>query len=339
MTNVNNINFAENHNSIKSVNEQKATKLHAQKNEDENRKRAYSYMIGATALASVIAIGIAGRNGKLGDKIQKILGGTPKKLLTQKHTPRESAKDALTKLYDKVIEKAKKDGNTKRVDIFEKCKNDIGTLDEKTLYGNLLEALYKDLRLGEYPARDLITKNIENITSKETNLIKVKNQNGWHYRIPVGRKSAKTLERVSINAKADENLIKELDDLFASGRVKGYYKTPDTSLNWLERHDPITIYLDEKATQKTLDEVKAVCEKYVRSKEDVLVGNKFASGMALQKSPDEQDIQAILEQAKNIDDVLEQVLRVQFTDNKSGKLITSAGYMDSAKKLLDLIKM
>lgn len=67
-------------------------------------------------------------------------------------------------------------------------------------------------------------------------------------------------------------------------------------------------------------------------------GKKFASGMALQKSPDEQDIKAILQEAKNVDSTLEYVLRTQFTDNASGKLITSAGYMDSAKKMIDLMK-
>lgn len=241
-------------------------------------------------------------------------------------------------MYDKVINKAQKDGNTKRVAIFEQCKNNISSLDAQTTYTNLLDALYKDLRLGEYPASSLVTKNIEDITSKGNKFIKVKNQNGWHYRMPIGRKSAKSVDRISVNALADEKLIKNLDDLFASGKVKGYYKTPDASLNWLERHDPITIYLDEKADTKTLEAVKTACEKYIRSSEDVLSGRKFASGMALQKSPDEQDIKAILQEAKNVDSTLEYVLRTQFTDNASGKLITSAGYMDSAKKMIDLMK-
>lgn len=306
---------------------------------EDTKDHTTAYMVGATMLASVVALGILGRKGKLGAKIQKALGGKAKNLPTEELTPQKNAKKALEQLYDKVITKAKNDGNTKRVSIFEQAKNNINTLDEKTTYGNLLDALYKDLRLGEYPTSTLITKNIENITSKGTNLIRVKNENGWHYRMPVGRKSGKTVDRISVNALADENLIKALDDLFASGKVKGYYKTPDTSLNWLERHDPITIYLDEKATPKTLDEVKKVCEKYIRSKEDVLSGNKFASGMALQKSPNEQDIEAVLMQAKNIDEALEHVLRAQFTDTKTGKLITSAGYMDSAKKLIDLVKI
>ena len=54
--------------------------------------------------------------------------------------------------------------------------------------------------------------------------------------------------------------------------------------------------------------------------------------MALQKSPEEKDIKAVLEQDKDIDPILEDVLRKQFTDTKSGKLITSAGYMDSVEK-------
>ena len=39
----------------------------------------------------------------------------------------------------------------------------------------------------------------------------------------------------------------------------------------------------------------------LRSSEDVLSGKKFASGMALQKSPDEQDIKAILPNISNIE--------------------------------------
>ena len=328
---------------------------------DKKKKQAAAYMIGATALASVVAFGILGRRGTFGTKIQKFLGGTPKKPpespkppkaenkpkspATQAPQPKnlgmtqlDKAKNALDNLYEKVITKAKKDGNIKRADIFKQCKDNINSLDSQTVYGNLLEALYKDLRLGEYPTTSLITKNIEKITAKETALIKVKNQNGWHYRIPKNRHSSKSVDRVSVNALADEKLIQSLDDLFASGKVKGYYKTPDCNINWLERHDPITIYLDEKATPDTLDAIKTVCEKYIRSTEDVLSGQKFASGMALQKSPDKHDIEAILLQAKNVDPILEKVLRAQFTDTASGKLITSAGYIDSAKKMIDLIK-
>lgn len=318
---------------------------------DKEEKRATVYMIGATTLASIVAFGILGYKGKLGPRIQEFLGGKVGKAVSQgtnagtnlsisssvDGTPQDNARKVLGELYGKIITKAQEKGNSRRVLIFTQFKDNMDSLDIKTIYSNLFDALYKDLRLGEYPTSSLVTGNIEEITAKSTTSIKVKNQNGWHYRIPIGRKSVKSVDRISINALADENLIKSLDSLFASGKVKGYYKTPETNLDWLERHDPITIYLDEKATPDTLNKVKAACEKYIRSSEDVLSGEKFAAGMALQKSPDEQEIMAILEQAKNIDPILEGVLRPQFTDKKSGKLIASAGYVDSAKKLFDLI--
>lgn len=59
--------------------------------------------------------------------------------------------------------------------------------------------------------------------------------------------------------------------------------------------------------------------------------------MALQKSPNKQDIEALLSQAKNIDPQLEETLRKQFTDLRTGDLIASAGYIDATKKLLGLL--
>ena len=45
---------------------------------DKEKSNAAKYMIGATALAAVIGLGIAGRKGYLGDGIQKLLGGAKK---------------------------------------------------------------------------------------------------------------------------------------------------------------------------------------------------------------------------------------------------------------------
>lgn len=313
---------------------------------DKEKSHAMTYMIGATALGLTIAAGILSKKGYFGEKIQKLWNKTPK---TPKTPPTNAnptnlaeidkkAKTALGDLYQKVIDNAQIAGNDKRAKIFEQCKNNIDNLDAKTTYGNLLDALYKDLRLGDYAPSNLITKDIEKITAQSTSSIRVKNAHGWHYRMQNSRHTNKTVDRISVNALADENLIKALDDLFASGKVKGYYKTPEQSINWLERHDPITIYLDEAADKSTLDSVKAVCEKYIRSTDDVLLGDKFAPGMALQKSPTTQDIEALLSQAKSVDPQLENVLRKQFTELSTGELKTSAGYIEATKKLLDLVK-
>ena len=45
---------------------------------DKEKSNAAKYMIGATALAAVIGLGIAGRNGHLGEGVQKLLGGAKK---------------------------------------------------------------------------------------------------------------------------------------------------------------------------------------------------------------------------------------------------------------------
>ena len=45
---------------------------------DEEKSNATKYMIGATALAAVVGLGIAGYKGKLGKSVQKFLGGAEK---------------------------------------------------------------------------------------------------------------------------------------------------------------------------------------------------------------------------------------------------------------------
>lgn len=250
----------------------------------------------------------------------------------------QKAKNVLSDFYKKVMIKAKNEGNIKRANCFEQCRNNIGNLDTAQTYQNLLEAIYKDLRIAEYPMHNLKNVNIDKITGVGNSIIRVKNQNGWHYRIPVARQKNNTIDRISVNAIADENLIKSLDNLFGTGKVKGYYKTPDLSSNWLERHDPVTIYLDEKATPEILDKVKKACEKYIRSNDDVLIGTKFAPGFALQKSPTPSDIEALLKRMKIVDTELENVIRAEFTNRQTGNLVTSAGYMEAANKMLSLLQ-
>ena len=329
----------------KSTPIQSSKKVAPEQNEESNK--AIKYMIGATAVASIIAFGILSKKGYLGKNVKNTLWGASKPNTVKPNvsstinnilTPDQKAKSILANLYQKVIDNANKSGNNRRAGIFEQCKNNIDTLDTKTVYGNLLDALYKDLRLGEYSTSNIITKDIDKITAQSSSLIKVKNAHGWHYRIPNSRQGKETVDRISVNALADESLIRELDDLFSSGKVKGYYKTPDQALNWLERHDPITIYLDEAANENTLDAIKSVCQKYIRSTDDVLLGDKFAPGMALQKSPATKDIEALLSQAQTVDPQLESVLRKQFTEISTGNLKTSAGYIEATKKLLELIK-
>lgn len=211
--------------------------------------------------------------------------------------------------------------------------NTIETLSDKDLYYRYMEFVYKELRTTDYGMKFLRTQNIADFTGKANSLVRVKHQNGWHYRMPVNRTSKDVVDRVSVNAIADKDLIADLDKLLGSGTVKGYYKTPDLSADWLSRHDPITIYLDEKATPEILQKIQQTCSKYIRSSEPVLPGQRFAPGLALQKSPTQNDIEILLGKLKNIDPQLEEAGRSYLT-NISGKLNASAGQMYALEKVL-----
>ena len=246
-----------------------------------------------------------------------------------------TARKTLAFLYDEVIANAKKEGNTRRAEIFAQCKNNIDQLRAEDVYSNLLTTLYKESRLADY-SMSTVDIEINNVTSKDNSLIKVRDENGWFYRMPRRRTTTQTVDRISINALAEPNLIKALDELLGNGEVKGYYKTPNTPSDWASRHDPITIYLDEKASPEILEKVRIACEKYIRSTDDVLIGDKFAPGFALQKSPSVIDIENLLKRANTIDSALEKSLRNNFT--KNGKLVASAGEFSASEKLLEYLQ-
>lgn len=64
---------------------------------DEEKSNASKLMLGATALAAVVGLGIAGYKGKLGKGVQEFLGGTKK------------ATENLTEIVEKTTKKTEKD--------------------------------------------------------------------------------------------------------------------------------------------------------------------------------------------------------------------------------------
>lgn len=254
--------------------------------------------------------------------------------------PEEMARKKLIQLYDNIAQEAAKKGNSKRNGIYssfgERVKN--GDFTPEDIYNKLFNELYGNIRKADYPIDARFNPKIEEITGQSTSLMQVKAENGWHYRLPANRRQfgwstkGKSEHRISINATTNEELIKKLDDLFGNGQIKGYYKTPDQSASWLDRHDPITIYLHEPPSEKILKQIEETAKPYIRSEEDVLVGNKFAAGLALEQSPQIEEITNLLEEAKKIDTNLEQALRKNFTNN--GSLKASAGQITAAKRLL-----
>lgn len=255
------------------------------------------------------------------------------------------ARNKLAKIYEQIAKEASSSGNAKRGNIYSDFAKRVrnGEFTEEDVYSKLYNEIYNGLRKADYPITPKYNHKIANLTEMETHLIQVKNEGGWHYRLPKNRNSLgwstsdKCIDRISVNAETDEKLITTLDNLFTSGKIKGYYKTPDQAASWLERHDPITIYLHEQATPTILNEVKQATSPYIRSDKNVLSGITFAPGLALEKSPQQAEILSLLNEAKLFNPQLEKSLRQNFT--RKGELKASAGQMTSAKNLLQYLKV
>jgi hypothetical protein len=86
-----------------------------------------------------------------------------------------------------------------------------------------------------------------------------------------------SVDRISLNVKADRNLLLELDRLLETGEyinkqgqmVKidvpaGEYKTPPNLSEWTKRHDPITMYFSEQVSTELETAIAEITEKYAR---------------------------------------------------------------------------
>jgi hypothetical protein len=119
----------------------------------------------------------------------------------------------------------------------------------------MFEILYAQLRTPNDLKQSNVNypkdSDIDQYTSSNNSKVYVKDENGWHYRLPHEyKKQAKLFpdgnERVSFSGLPVKKLIDTLDQ-FVQGRAI-YYKTPNQLAGWEERHDPITIYSKEPIT-------------------------------------------------------------------------------------------
>lgn len=145
---------------------------------------------------------------------------------------------------------------------------------------------YENLREANYSYADSVNKNIkqkdimpDNYVIKTDDVVGIP-KSGWFWRLPKKLKSMDNLNiksRISLNVKADKNLLKELDRLMNTGvyvnkagkKVKidipqGYYKTPQTLDDWTKRHDPITMYFEGDISQELQNAIAEITEKYAR---------------------------------------------------------------------------
>ena len=88
---------------------------------DEEKSNATKYMLGATALAAVIGLGIAGYKGKLGKGIQELLGGAEK--AAEKGT--KKTEDVATGTLTSGVEKAPEKATNKAADVVEEVTTNV----------------------------------------------------------------------------------------------------------------------------------------------------------------------------------------------------------------------
>ena len=270
------------------------------------------------------------------------LGGTNAKI--------NNLYEELAKLYEKVAQRRIKAGETPKIltEFAQKARNH--EFSEKELYDKLYNEIYANIRKWDYPITKSWNPKISEITGKSNSYMMVQDSAGWHYRIPKRRhdfgwsRNEKATDRISVNANTDKELIAKLDEYFGTGRAKGYYKTPSDAGSWLERHDPITIYLHEQANPRILKDIENITKPYIRSTEDVLAGHKFALGLALEKSPTTNEIENMLSQIANINPTAAQAIREELIGNlirkglpKDSPLSASAGQMTAMKQFLNLL--
>lgn len=219
----------------------------------------------------------------------------------------------------------------------------LHNISPEEIYQNAVALKYQNIRSAKYSTNARYNPNIDSITETTTNNITVNNQNCWNYRISkTGTFKDKTIDRISLNVYPEEQLITSLDKYFATGKIKGYYKTPDRLQDWGLRHDPITIYLQEPITQNIIDDIVKISKPHIRSTENVLIGKTVSPGVAIDKSPSTQDLVNLIQEARQYDEILAHQLE---TSKKYGfarnpmygdyTLQSSAGQVAAVRALLD----
>ncbi len=207
-----------------------------------------------------------------------------------------------------------------------------GEIKGADLYTKIIDSEYDVLRLAEYDLLN-VSPNISELTGKSTSKIAAIEQKGWHYRKLKGTPHFNPKYRISINANGNEKLIKTLDEYVNAQR---YYKTPDYSANWLERHDPVTIYFKNKPTDAEINELVTRLKNCdgIRSTKDVLLGTKLYPGIAMQTSPDKQEVLSLIQRCYAASPDFGAAAERYLTNPLTKEIKASAGQVSAVENVL-----
>lgn len=222
-------------------------------------------------------------------------------------------KSSKPQVYDSLIENIQK-----------------GNVKEEDLYLSIIDSKYKRLRCADYKQ---VPFGVEKFTSQATKGVRVKVENGWHYRLAQNYHTPQVQYRISINANGSKELIQKLDRYVSE---HCYYKAPMTAADWANRHDPITMYLSAKPSTEFLNalvkDLNAV--NGIRSSEKVLIGKEIIPGVTLLDNPSQSAIEDLLKRCKQISSDFEKAANSQMRQNKDGTKSCSAGQFKAIEDLI-----
>ncbi len=196
----------------------------------------------------------------------------------------------------------------------------VGCWGARSVYRHLFREVYESFRYGDYKGEHRHNPDIHTITqASKPGLIKATDKNDWHFREPENQAGWKPAQdRMSLNVFGSKDLIDALDNVFGSGKIKGYYKTPNHG-DWSYRNDPITIYLHEPISPEIIKTIVGIASPYVRSDKPVLTGTPVAPGISAEKIPSLLEMKAYLALAYSLDKTLGDAVREEFTDRVDDK--------------------
>lgn len=261
----------------------------------------------------------------------------------QKSELKEPIGDQRAKeMAHKLLDELKGNGLIKQYDALN---NLIDKADNKVKIAyNLLSFSYDSLRKAKYEDTQDTLKNSFDASQYAANdkALPSKEENGWLYRgiFPSRSEGTKTESRGSLNVDLSQDMLREIDSLIVSGKLKANYKFgapggPDSSA----RHDSISIYFLEKPSDEALSKLAIIAEKNARG--DDLVGKKIGRGFAMSEigSISDQQAEKFVQDLNAIDPELANAVNQHITKavDGSNKLRTalSEGMFYAIKSSLD----
>ena len=191
------------------------------------------------------------------------------------------------------------------------------------VYVELLEGKYRELRQAVYARTKRDDPKITKTTSGDTSsvvLIKKSFLPDWHARgaralVEKGVLDGRVpVDTVYLNAYADPQLIRALDDFLIRSGVHAVYKTPASFEHWLDRHDPVTFYFLEPLTPEIEAELARITQSFVRSP-DGLFGRNIGGGLSVNTQPTAAELKDMLDRAEQLDPKLADALRKKFVNS------------------------